>query len=41
MGLDIRALADHAGAISKSVQITKTSAGDENLPAFDLLLWPD
>ena len=41
MGLDIRALADHAGALSKSQQTTETAAGDENLLAFDLLLWPD
>jgi hypothetical protein len=31
MGLDVRALADFASTISKSPQ---------NLPAFDLLLWP-
>ena len=37
MGLDIRALADCATAISKTSQTT----GDENLLAFDLLLWPD
>ena len=40
MGLDVRALADFATAISKSPQTTGTAAGDENLPAFDLLLWP-
>ena len=41
MGLDFRALADFAATISKSPQTTGTAAGDENLPAFDLLLWPD
>ena len=41
MGLDIRALADFAGTISKTLQTTGTAAGNENLPAFDLLLWPD
>jgi uncharacterized protein len=41
MGLDIRALADVAGTIAKSPQTTETAAGDENLPAFDLLLAPD
>ena len=41
MGLDIRALADFATAISKTPQTTGTAAGDENPPAFDLLLWPD
>lgn len=40
MGLDIYALADFATAISKTPQATGT-AGNENLPAFDLLLWPD
>ena len=41
MGLDVRALADFATAISKSPQTTGTAVGDENLPAFDLLLWPE
>jgi hypothetical protein len=41
MGLDIHALADFAVAIAKSQQTAGTAAGDENLPAFDLLLWPD
>ncbi|MBK8211725.1 MAG: DUF309 domain-containing protein [Rhodospirillales bacterium] len=41
MGLDIPALADFATAISKTPQTTGTAAGDENPPAFDLLLWPD
>ena len=41
MGLDFRALADYASAISKSPQTTGTAAGHENLPAFDLVLWPD
>jgi hypothetical protein len=41
MGLDICALADFATAISKTPQTTGTAAGKENLPAFDLLLWPD
>jgi hypothetical protein len=41
MGLDFRALADYANTIAKSPQTTETAAGDENLPAFDLLLWPD
>ena len=40
MGLDVRALADFATAIAKSPQTIGTAAGDENLPAFDLLLWP-
>jgi uncharacterized protein len=41
MGLDLGALADFAAAIAKSSQTTDTAAGDENLPAFDLLLRPD
>ena len=41
MGLDFRALADFATAISKTPQTTGTAAGDENLPTFDLLLRPD
>ncbi|SUS07969.1 conserved hypothetical protein [uncultured Defluviicoccus sp.] len=41
MGLDVRALADFATAISKAPQTTGTAAGDENLPAFELLLWPE
>jgi hypothetical protein len=41
MGLDIRALAQSATAISKSPHITGTPAGDVNLPTFNLLLWPD
>ncbi len=41
MGLDVRALADFAATIAKSSQTTETAAGDENLPAFDLLVRPD
>ena len=41
MGLDVRALADFAAMIAKSSQTTDTAAGDENLPAFDLLVRPD
>jgi uncharacterized protein len=41
MGLDVSALANFATAISKTPQTTGTPAGDENLPTFDLLLWPD
>jgi hypothetical protein len=40
MGLDCRALADFAAAISKSPQTAGTAAGDKNQPTFDLLLWP-
>jgi predicted metal-dependent hydrolase len=40
MGLDVRALADYAGTLSKSQQ-TKTAVCEKNLPAFDLPLWPD
>jgi hypothetical protein len=39
MGLDVQALADFATAIAKSPQTT--AVGDENLPLFDLLLWPE
>ena len=41
MGLDFHALADHAGTLSRSQQGAETATSDENLPAFDLLLWPD
>ena len=41
MGLDVRALADGAAAILKSPQIAGTAAGDEDLAAFELRLWPD
>jgi len=41
MGLDFRALSNYAGTVSRSQQTTETAAGDENLLAFDLLLWPD
>ena len=41
MGLDFHALADHAGTLSRSQQSAETATSDENLPAFDLLLWPD
>ncbi len=41
MGLDVQALSDYAGTISKPQQSTETSAGDENLLTFDLVLRPD
>jgi predicted metal-dependent hydrolase len=41
MGLDIGPLADFAAAISKAPQTAGTAAGDENLPAFGLVLRPD
>jgi predicted metal-dependent hydrolase len=41
MGLDVRALADYAGTISKSQQTAKTALGDKTLPGFDLVLLPE
>ena len=41
MGLDFRALADFAGTIAKSSRTAGTAVGAENLPVFDLQLWPD
>ena len=41
MGLDFRVLADYSGAISKSQQTSAATAGDENVMAFDFVLWPD
>ena len=41
MGLDVQALADYAGSISKPQQITQTGAGDNNVLAFDLILRPE
>ena len=38
MGLNVRALANFATAISKIPETTVTAVGNENLPAFDLLL---
>lgn len=40
MGLDVRALADAAGALSKGKTTAVAAAGGESPPAFDLLLWP-
>ncbi len=40
MGLDVHALTDYAGTISKPRQRTKTGAGDDDLLTFDLVLRP-
>jgi hypothetical protein len=40
MGLDVQALTDYAGTISKPRQRTKTGAGDDDVLAFDLVLRP-
>jgi hypothetical protein len=41
MGLDVHALTDYAGKISKTQQVTKTDASDDNVLAFDLTLRPE
>ena len=41
MGLDVHALTDYAGKISKTPEVTKTDASDDDVLAFDLTLRPE